>query len=57
MKRLAGLGKIITEFNKAIQDIKDGATIIVGGFGLSGIPENLILAGVGRKGNKGLNDC
>ena len=28
----------------AIQDIPDGATLLVGGFGLSGNPENLITA-------------
>lgn len=41
---MAGNGKVITTFEEAIQDIQDGATIIVGGFGLSGIPEKLILA-------------
>ncbi|WP_458411979.1 CoA transferase subunit A [Schinkia sp. CFF1] len=35
---------ILTSFIEAIKDIKDGATIMVGGFGLVGIPENLILA-------------
>lgn len=29
---------------EAVQDIRDGDTIIVGGFGLCGIPEHLILA-------------
>ncbi|MBB6284756.1 CoA transferase subunit A [Geobacillus subterraneus] len=29
---------------EAVKDIPDGATIMVGGFGLVGIPENLILA-------------
>jgi 3-oxoacid CoA-transferase subunit A len=29
---------------EAIADVKDGATIMLGGFGLCGIPENLILA-------------
>lgn len=38
------MGKIISSFEEAIQDIQDGATIIVGGFGLSGIPEKAILA-------------
>ncbi|WP_223593296.1 CoA transferase subunit A [Neobacillus bataviensis] len=57
---MAGQGKVITDFNEAIQDIQDGATIIVGGFGLSGIPENLILA-LREKGTKDLtivsNNC
>ncbi|WNS75405.1 CoA transferase subunit A [Bacillus sp. DTU_2020_1000418_1_SI_GHA_SEK_038] len=35
---------ILTSFSDAVKDIKDGATIMVGGFGLVGIPENLILA-------------
>lgn len=60
VKILTGQGKIITDFNEAIQDIQDGATIIVGGFGLSGIPEYLILA-LREKGTKDLtivsNNC
>ena len=36
--------KIMASFEEAIQDIQDGATIIVGGFGLCGIPEKAILA-------------
>ncbi len=60
MNKMAGQGKVITDFNEAIQDIQDGATIIVGGFGLSGIPENLILA-LREKGTKDLtivsNNC
>ncbi|MCH1624837.1 CoA transferase subunit A [Fredinandcohnia quinoae] len=35
---------IYSSFQEAVKDIKDGATIMVGGFGLCGIPENLILA-------------
>lgn len=41
--------QIFTSFTDAVQDIKDGATIMVGGFGLCGIPENLILALVETK--------
>jgi 3-oxoacid CoA-transferase subunit A len=37
----------------AIADIKDGATILLGGFGLCGIPENLIAA-LRKKGTKHL---
>ena len=37
----------------AIAKIQDGATILLGGFGLCGIPENLIAA-LQRKGSKGL---
>lgn len=35
---------IFETFIEAVKDIQDGATIMVGGFGLCGIPENLILA-------------
>jgi 3-oxoacid CoA-transferase subunit A len=31
-------------FTEAVKEIKDGSTLMVGGFGLCGIPENLILA-------------
>lgn len=52
--------KICTSFNEAVQDIHDGAVLMVGGFGLCGIPENLILALV-EKGVKDLtvisNNC
>ncbi len=41
--------QIFTSFTDAVQEIKDGATIMVGGFGLCGIPENLILALVETK--------
>lgn len=40
---------IIHTFEEAICDIQDGATIMVGGFGLVGIPENLIVALAERK--------
>ncbi|GAA0430214.1 MAG: CoA transferase subunit A [Bacillota bacterium] len=36
--------KIYQSFLEAINSMEDGATIMVGGFGLVGIPENLILA-------------
>jgi len=35
---------VYSSFVEAVADIPDGATIMVGGFGLCGIPENLILA-------------
>jgi 3-oxoacid CoA-transferase subunit A len=35
---------IYSSFLEAVKEIKDGSTIMVGGFGLCGIPENLILA-------------
>ena len=36
--------KVYTSSDSAIADISDGATIMLGGFGLCGIPENLIAA-------------
>ncbi|MBO1513450.1 CoA transferase subunit A [Metabacillus bambusae] len=36
--------KIFTSFEEAVKEIKDGMTLMVGGFGLVGIPENLIKA-------------
>ena len=40
--------------DEAVADIHDGATVMIGGFGLCGIPENLIAALV-RKGVKHLH--
>ncbi|XP_050315794.1 succinyl-CoA:3-ketoacid coenzyme A transferase 1, mitochondrial isoform X2 [Anthonomus grandis grandis] len=34
--------KICKDIKEAIKDIQDGSTLLVGGFGLCGIPENLI---------------
>jgi 3-oxoacid CoA-transferase subunit A len=48
------LNKVIADAQQAIADVPDGATVMVGGFGLCGIPENLIRALV-RKGVKGLH--
>ncbi|MBO1004185.1 CoA transferase subunit A [Pseudogracilibacillus auburnensis] len=36
--------QVFTSFDKVVSDIKDGSTIMVGGFGLCGIPENAINA-------------
>jgi 3-oxoacid CoA-transferase subunit A len=47
------MNKVVASADEAIRDIHDGATIMVGGFGLCGIPENLIAALV-RKGVKNL---
>ncbi|MEO7530699.1 MAG: CoA transferase subunit A [Sediminibacterium sp.] len=43
------MNKIFTNADMAIHDIPDGATLMLGGFGLNGIPENTIAALV-RKG-------
>jgi 3-oxoacid CoA-transferase subunit A len=48
------MNKVFANAEKAIFDIHDGATLIVGGFGLCGIPENLIAALV-KKQVKDLN--
>lgn len=37
-------GKVYDSFQEATADIKDGATLVVGGFGLCGIPEKAIVA-------------
>jgi 3-oxoacid CoA-transferase subunit A len=34
--------KVVAGADEAVADVSDGATIVVGGFGLCGIPENLI---------------
>jgi 3-oxoacid CoA-transferase A subunit len=47
------MNKVVANAVEAIRDIPDGATLMVGGFGLSGIPENLISA-LREKGVKGL---
>ena len=52
--------KVSTSIAEVISDIHDGATLLVGGFGLVGIPENLIL-GLRDKGVRDLtvisNNC
>jgi len=45
--------KVVANSDEAIRDVFDGGTIMIGGFGLCGIPENLIRALV-RKGTKNL---
>jgi 3-oxoacid CoA-transferase subunit A len=45
--------KVVASAEEAIQDVFEGATIMVGGFGLCGMPENLIRA-LTRKGVKNL---
>ena len=47
------MDKRISSADAAIATLTDGATILMGGFGLCGIPENLIAA-VRRKGIKNL---
>jgi 3-oxoacid CoA-transferase subunit A len=53
-------GKVWASFDEAVADIQDGTTLIVGGFGLSGIPEKSIAA-LQNRGTKDLtivsNNC
>lgn len=52
--------QVVRDAKEAVADVKDGATLLVGGFGLCGIPENSIAALV-EKGVKDLtcvsNNC
>src|SRR3954469_14234709 len=43
------INKVVASAAEAIRDVKDGAMLVVGGFGLCGIPENLINALVQRR--------
>ncbi|HEV2494589.1 MAG TPA: CoA transferase subunit A [Terriglobia bacterium] len=47
------MNKVFPDADAAVADVPDGASIMVGGFGLCGIPENLIEA-IRRKGVKNL---
>lgn len=48
------MNKVVSSAQEAIADVNDGATLMLGGFGLCGIPENCITALV-QKGVKQLN--
>jgi 3-oxoacid CoA-transferase subunit A len=54
------MNKVVASADEAIRDMQDGASILSGGFGLCGNPENLIAA-IHRKGVKNLtvisNNC
>lgn len=47
------INRVVKNAEEALKDIKDGMTLMVGGFGLCGIPENCISELV-RKGTKNL---
>ena len=47
------MNKVVASAEEAVALIPDGATIMMGGFGLCGIPENLIAA-LHRRGSTGL---
>ncbi len=57
---MAGLDKVVSTYEEALEGLQDDMTLLAGGFGLCGIPENLINEIV-RKGTKGLtvysNNC
>jgi 3-oxoacid CoA-transferase subunit A len=57
---LSGFDKVITSYEEAMDGLEDNMTVIAGGFGLCGIPENLIKE-IQRKGTVGLtvvsNNC
>ncbi len=54
------MNKVYQDATKAVEDISDGTTLMSGGFGLCGNPENLIVA-LAQKGTKELtvisNNC
>lgn len=54
------IDKVLASADDAVRDVPEGATLVVGGFGLCGIPENLIAALV-RRGVRNLtivsNNC
>ncbi|KAF5600709.1 succinyl-:3-ketoacid-coenzyme A transferase mitochondrial precursor [Fusarium pseudoanthophilum] len=51
---LRRINKICASENDAIQRVKSGSTVLVGGFGFSGVPESLIEAVAARKDLKDL---
>lgn len=57
---MAGFDKVVGSYAEAMAGLEDGMTVIAGGFGLCGIPENLI-AEIKRKGTRDLtvvsNNC
>ncbi|TWX64367.1 CoA transferase subunit A [Colwellia demingiae] len=57
---MSGFNKVVGSYEEAMTGLTDGMTIIAGGFGLCGIPENLIKE-IKRKGTKNLtvvsNNC
>jgi 3-oxoacid CoA-transferase subunit A len=57
---MSGLNKVIDTYEEALEGLEDNMTVIAGGFGLCGIPENLIKE-IKRKGVTGLtivsNNC
>ncbi len=57
---MSGFDKVVSSYEEAMAGLEDGMTVVAGGFGLCGIPENLINE-IKRKGTKNLtvasNNC
>ncbi|MCK9506762.1 MAG: CoA transferase subunit A [Porticoccaceae bacterium] len=57
---MSGFDKVVHSYEEAMQGLEDDMTVIAGGFGLCGIPENLITQ-IKKMGVKGLtvvsNNC
>ncbi len=57
---MSGFDKVVDSYEQALAGLQDNMTVIAGGFGLCGIPENLIQE-IKRKGTTGLtvvsNNC
>jgi 3-oxoacid CoA-transferase subunit A len=57
---MAGFDKVVATYEEAMRGLEDNMTVIAGGFGLCGIPENLI-SQIKTMGTKGLtivsNNC
>lgn len=57
---MSGFNKVVDSYDAALEGLQDGMTVIAGGFGLCGIPENLI-AQIRKMGTKDLtvvsNNC
>ncbi|MBA6365136.1 CoA transferase subunit A [Colwellia sp. BRX8-4] len=57
---MAGFNKVVNTYEEAMAGLTDNMTVVAGGFGLCGIPENLIKE-IERQGIKGLtlvsNNC
>ena len=50
---MSGFDKVVGSYEEALAGLEDNMTVLAGGFGLCGIPENLIKE-IRRKGTKGL---
>jgi len=57
---MAGFNKVVTDYSEILYGLKDGMTVVAGGFGLCGIPQGLIDE-IKRKGTRDLtvvsNNC